>query len=102
MHGTIESDVKTLTELIFELLNITNIPIGAEFTTQAAAEFLGCSRSHVVKLLKNGIIPFTLIGRHRRIKFEDLRKYKIKMKETQRERLIQLMGLDEEAGIYHS
>lgn len=79
---------------------VSIVPIAAEFTTQAAAEFLGCSRPHLVKLLEEGQMPFTKVGRHRRIKFEDLRNYKLQMKERQREQIIQLMRLDEEAGMY--
>jgi excisionase family DNA binding protein len=79
---------------------VSIVPIAAEFTTQAAAEFLGCSRPHLVKLLEEGQMPFTKVGRHRRIKFEDLRNYKQQMKARQREQIIQLMRLDEEAGMY--
>lgn len=81
---------------------ISIIPIASEFTTQAAAEFLGCSRPHLVKLLEDGSIPFTKIGKHRRILFEDLRKYKLAMKADQRDRLINMMNMDEESGMYDS
>jgi excisionase family DNA binding protein len=58
------------------------VPIAAEMTTQAAAEMLGCSRPHVIKLLEQGKIPFTKIGKHRRVKFEDVMKYRMAMKEA--------------------
>ena len=54
---------------------ISIVPIAAEMTTQAAAEFLNCSRPHLVKLLEEGKIPFTKIGKHRRVKFEDVTNY---------------------------
>jgi len=79
---------------------ISIVPIAAEMTTQAAAEMLGVSRPHVVKLLEEGEIPFTKVGRHRRIKYEDVRDYKMKMKKKQREALIQIIQSDEEAGLY--
>ncbi len=78
------------------------VPIAAEMTTQAAAEMLGCSRPHVVKLLEQGKIPFTKIGKHRRIRYEDVMKYRKAMKQSQRLRLIELMKDDEEAGLYDS
>lgn len=81
---------------------ISLVPVAAEMTTQAAAEFLGCSRPHVVKLLENQTIPFTKVGRHRRVKFEDLVKYRSEMKEEQRARLIEIMKSDEESGLYDS
>jgi len=81
---------------------ISIVPVATEVTTQAAAEFLGCSRPHLVKLLDGGKIPFTKIGKHRRIKFEDLFNYKKQMKEQQKQYLIDIMNSDEEAGMYDS
>lgn len=81
---------------------ISIVPVAAEITTQAAAEMIGCSRPHLVKLLEEGEIPFTKVGKHRRIKYEDLMAYKKKMKEKQRNLLIELMKSDEEPGLYGS
>ncbi len=81
---------------------ISIVPIAAEMTTQAAAELLGCSRPHFVKLLQEGKIPFTKIGKHRRVKFEDVSKYKEQMKKEQKELIIQMMKSDEESGLYDS
>ncbi len=78
------------------------VPIAAEMTTQAAAELLGCSRPHVVKLLEQGKIPFTKIGKHRRVRYEDVMKYRKAMKEAQRQLLKDMMRDDEEAGLYDS
>ena len=81
---------------------ISIVPVATEFTTQAAAEFLGCSRPHLVKLLEKGDIPFTKIGKHRRVLFEDLAAYKKKIKGDQEQRLINMMRGDEELGNYDS
>jgi excisionase family DNA binding protein len=81
---------------------ISIVPIATEMTTQSAAEFLGCSRPHLVKLLENGEIPFTKVGRHRRVKFDDVRKYKDVMKNLQEEAIIRMMKLDEDLGLYDS
>lgn len=51
---------------------ISLVPIATEVTTQAVAEILGCSRPHLVKLLEDGKIAFTKVGKHRRIKFDDV------------------------------
>jgi excisionase family DNA binding protein len=79
---------------------ISIVPLATEVTTQSAAEILGCSRPHLVKLLEEGKIAFTKVGKHRRIKFEDVMKYKKQMKETQKKHLIELMNSDEELGLY--
>lgn len=81
---------------------ISLVPIATEMTTQAAAELIGCSRPHFVKLLEEGNIPFTLVGRHRRVKFEDVMKYKRKMKLKQEKLLIDMIKSDEELGLYDS
>lgn len=79
---------------------ISIVPIATEITTQAAAELLGCSRPHLVKLLEKGEINFTKIGKHRRIKYQDVIDYKKKMKAEQRKLLIEIMKADEEIGLY--
>jgi excisionase family DNA binding protein len=81
---------------------ISIVPFAAEVTTQAAAEFLGCSRPHLVKILEEGKISFTKIGKHRRIKFEDIVNYKEKMKKEQKQHIIDIMKSDEETGLYDS
>lgn len=81
---------------------ISIVPIAAEMTTQAAAEILGCSRPFLVKLLEDGKIPFTKVGKHRRIRFEDIVKYKNQMKDEQKRKIIDIMNSDEETGLYDS
>ncbi|MBU2973757.1 helix-turn-helix domain-containing protein [Zobellia sp. B3R18] len=76
------------------------VPIATEVTTQKAAEILGCSRPHFVKLLEEGKIDFTKVGKHRRVKFEDVMKHKRKMKEAQKKHIIEIMQSDEEIGLY--
>jgi len=79
---------------------ISIIPTATEMTTQAAADFLGCSRPHLIKLLDQGEINYTKVGRHRRIKFEDLVDYKKRMKAEQEKLIIEIMQADEESGLY--
>ena len=81
---------------------ISVVPVVTEVTTQKAAEILGCSRPHLVKLLEEGEMEFVKVGKHRRIMFEDVVKFKQKMKEEQKKRLIDMMNQDEELGLYDS
>jgi excisionase family DNA binding protein len=98
-----KSALKLLARILKEISlgnPISIVPIATELTTQSAAEFLGCSRPHIVKLLEDGEIPFTKVGRHRRIKYEDVAIYKKNMKLRQRAKIQELMELDEESGLY--
>ncbi len=78
------------------------VPMATEVTTQKAAEILGCSRPHFVKLLEEGKIEYTKVGKHRRVRFEDVITYKSKMKKNQKQHLIDIMKSDEELGLYDS
>jgi len=79
---------------------VSIVPVATEITTQAAADYLGCSRPHLVKLLESGKISFTKIGKHRRIKYQDIIDYKRTMKAEQRKLLVEIMKADEESGLY--
>ncbi len=96
-------------KLLAQILKVTSqgkpisiVPVATEMTTQAAAELLGCSRPHLVKLLENEEIPFTKVGKHRRVKYEDVVSYKRTMKAKQKSLLIDMMRADEETGLYDS
>ncbi|MCB0652735.1 MAG: excisionase family DNA-binding protein [Saprospiraceae bacterium] len=94
-------------KLLAKILQVTSqgkpisiVPIATEMTTQAAADLIGCSRPHLVKLLEEGEIDYTKVGKHRRVKFEDVIEYKNRMKAKQQELLINIMRADEETGLY--
>lgn len=55
---------------------ITLMPENAELTTVQAAEVLNVSRPFFIKLLNEGAIPHRKVGKHRRIRMEDVMAYK--------------------------
>jgi excisionase family DNA binding protein len=76
---SIPSDAVLYLEQILELMangQQVEIVFGSKsFTTQQAADYMNVSRPFVVKLMETGILPFTKVGKHRRINFNDLQTY---------------------------
>ena len=72
-----------------------------EVSTSAAAELLGVSRPHVVKLIDSGILPGRMAGTHRRVRITDLVAYK-RAVDRRHAFLDELIAETEEMGLYDS
>jgi excisionase family DNA binding protein len=71
----------------------------AELTTQEAADLINVSRSFFVKQLEKGEIPFTQTGKHRRVKFQDVKDYKDRIDHLRDVALDELAALDQELNL---
>jgi excisionase family DNA binding protein len=71
-----------------------------ELSTQQAAAMLNVSRPYLIGRLEAGKIPFRKVGRHRRIRFEDLMDYKRKDDLDRRVAADKLAELTEELDLY--
>lgn len=92
-----------LRQLVHDLAqgnSVTIVPVHKELTTQEAANILNVSRQYLVELLEAGAIPFTLVGRHRRIRFGDLMDYKERRDASRREGLSRLTSRSQKLGLY--
>jgi excisionase family DNA binding protein len=91
-----------IVRLMSERKAIVLVPEDEAFTTQAAANYLGVSRQHLVDLLEKKEMPYHKVGTHRRVTFKDLLLYEKKRDKTRREALDKLAAEVDAAGLYDS
>ena len=89
--------------LIIELLGhvsngnmVTLVPVGTMLTTQEAADMLNISRPFLTKLLLRGDIDFEQVGSHRRIRVDELMRYREDKARRQEAAMIELSRLGQE------
>ena len=81
-------------------LGIALMPLHSELTTSEAADILNVSRPYLIKLLDSGEIPCHRVGRHRRIRLEDVMIYKQKLRQEREAFLDRLAAESQELGLY--
>jgi excisionase family DNA binding protein len=79
---------------------ISLIPETQELTTQAAANILGVSRPHLIKLLESGKLAFHKVGAHRRIRMNDLIAFQQTRDKDRRSALDEMARKAQAAGLY--
>jgi excisionase family DNA binding protein len=75
---------------------VTIVPQDAELTTQQAADFLNVSRPFFIQLLEQKKLPCRLVGKHRRVRFEDVLRFKENIDAERRNVLDQLTAEGQE------
>ena len=73
------------------------IPENAELTTVQAAEVLNVSRPYLIKLLEENAIPHRKVGKHRRIRMEDVMAYKTRI-DREREAVLDQLAMEAQQG----
>jgi excisionase family DNA binding protein len=102
-HELPESVYHLLKEVVANMMRgrtIVLTPQNNKLTTQAAANFLGFSRPHLVKMLDSGAIPFERVGQHRRVLMKDLVTYQKNRDAQRRAALNELARAEFEEGAY--
>lgn len=62
--------------IVAEGCEATVLAVDHDLSTQDAADILGMSRPHLIKLLEQRAFPHYLVGSHRRVRVEDVLAYK--------------------------
>jgi excisionase family DNA binding protein len=79
---------------------VSIVPYMQELSTLEAAELLGVSRQHLVRVAEAGRIPFHMVGTHRRMYLRDVLDYKQERDLRRHEILAEMARADVEAGVY--
>lgn len=66
---------------------VTVVPRDAQLTTQQAADVLGMSRPTFVKLLEQDRMPYEKVGRHRRVRLQDVVEFQDRSRRARSEAL---------------
>ena len=76
------------------------IPENQQLTTQRAADLLGVSRPHLIKLLEAGALPYQKAGSNQRIDLKDLVTYQ-KRRDVERKSALDRIAKEAfESGLY--
>ncbi len=81
-------------------LAVSVVPARKQLTTQEAADLLNVSRPYLIRLVDEGKIPHTMVGTHRRVRFDELMAFKRRDDAARVARLDELTRSSQEMGFY--
>lgn len=96
------SALRLLVDILAELADgnaVKVVPVHAELTTQEAADLLNVSRPHLIKLLESKALPYHKTGKHRRVRFSDLMRYKTEREQASASAMEELSRQAQEFGM---
>jgi excisionase family DNA binding protein len=90
-----EIAVPMLARMLEELANgraLSLVPVESDMTTNEAADYLNVSRPYLIRLLVAGKIPFHRVGSHKRVSFQEIKRYKEEQKKRSYAALAELQA----------
>jgi len=87
-------------EMLSKGYAVNIFPVHETLSTQKAADILNVSRQYLVRLLDEGKIPCTKVGRHRRIQSDDLLVFKQRRDKRRKSLLAEISRLGQEMSGY--
>jgi len=96
------SALRLLVDILAEFADgnaVKVVPVHAELTTQEAADLLNVSRPHLIKLLESKALPYHKTGKHRRVRFSDLMRYKTEREQASASAMEELSRQAQEFGM---
>ena len=111
LRGADSVEVPVPPELFKILVNVANILQQGQgvtilrndqlLTTQEGADLLGISRPTFVKMLEEGKVPFSKVGRHRRVTLQDVKSYSEEEQKRRSRLLNEMAALSQEAETFY-
>lgn len=81
-------------------LAVTVAPHHLTLSTQEAADLMQVSRTTLVRLLETGVIPFDKPNRHRKVRLDDLLRYREAQRRRAEQALADMVADSERLGLY--
>ncbi len=100
LPGTVAHMLRDIVSALARGDMVTLLPSHRELTTQEAADILNVSRTYLIRLLDEGQIAYTRVHKHRRIRADELMRFKERRDAARREGLRQMTRDAQKMGDY--